>query len=320
MKKTLAFSIAAVIILISVAVAVVPASATHALPNEYKELEYIESEGFQVIDTGIPVNSKISLEVTFQIVDPELPGKGGVGGVVGVYIAGGDKTGRFQIGYSRTSDYISMGMGELLVNTSDILPKDTNKHTAVLDAVSGTFTYDGNQVGSIDPATLNINDEHPNLANFLIGATNFSKTTEEVTSYGASASKIFHVLFQKDGVPIAEFIPALRIADNYVGMYDIVRGQFFENILYDDTPFAADPAVVTTAEETTAEPAPTTAEITTKEPDTEAAPTEAAPVATEAPGTDAAKDKGCSSSAALLPVAFISLAGCAVIRKKHRKN
>ena len=318
MKKIVSFALAAVMLLaVSVSLAALPASASHALPAEYMELEYVESEGFQMIDTGIPVNSKITLEVTFQVVDPELPGKGSSAGIVGTYIGGGDKTGRFQIAYNRTQDYITMGMGALLVNTPEFIHKDTEKHTAVLDAITGTFTFDGRVVNSMDPAQLNINDENPKLCNFTIGGTNFSETTEELTSFSVGATKIFHVFFQKDGLPIAEFIPAVRIADNYVGMYDIVRGKFFENVLYDGESFAADPAVVTTAEETTAEPAPTTAEITTKEPDTEAASTEAAPVATEAPGTDAAKDKGCSSSAALISVAFVSLAGCALIRRKH---
>ncbi len=321
MKKIISFTLAAVMMLAAAtSLLALPASASNAvLPQEYMELEYVETEGVQLIDTGIAVNSKISLEVTFQVVDPEYVGKGSSAGIVGVYVGGEDKTGRFQIAYSRTKDYITMGMGALMVNTPEVIHKDTEKHTAVLDAIAGTFTFDGNQVASMDPAELNINDENPDLANFTIGATNFSKTTEEITSYGIGCTKIYHVLFQKDGVPIAEFIPALRIADNYVGMYDVVRGKFFENYLYDDTPFAADPAVVTTVEETTAAPVPTTAAVTTKAPETAAAPTEAAAAdTTSAPEvTEAAKEKGCSSSAVLIGVAFVTLAGCALVRRKH---
>ncbi len=320
MKKLLSLAVAAVMIAaVFAAFFAVPASASHVLPSEYMELEYIESDGVELIDTGIPVNSKIRLEVTFQIVDPELPGKGSSAGIVGTYIGGGDTTGRFQIAYNRTQDYITMGMGALLVNKPEYIHKDTEKHTAIFDAPAGTFTFDGNLVASIDPANIDINDEHPNLCNFTIGGTNFSKTTESLTSYSLGATKIFYVSFQKDGVMIAEFIPALRIADNYVGMYDTVRARFFENALYDDVPFLADPAVVTTAEATTRAPA-TSAPVTTNAPVTNAPSTDAvtdAPAAVTTGEAGKTEKKGCGGSAAAACVAAVAVAGCALIRRKH---
>jgi hypothetical protein len=317
MKKAIALA-AALFLFLATAAAAVPAAATgHVLPSEYMELEYIESDGDEVIDTGIPVNSGIRFEVTFQVVDPELPGKGSSAGIVGTYIDGSDKTGRFQIAYSRTQNYITMGMGMLLVNEPQYIEKDTEKHTAVLDAPAGTFTFDGRLVASMDPAELKINDTNPKLVNFTIGGTNFGTTTESVESSGNGATKFFHVSFEKDGVMIAEFIPAVRLSDSYVGMYDIVRGRFFENVLFDDVPFLADPAVVTTAEVSTSAPA-------THAPSTSAAPSDTqVPVTTDpsaltaAPVTQPVAEKGCGSSAAALFVLASAVCGCVITRRKR---
>ncbi len=325
MKKLIAISMAAVIALISAAFLAVPASAavTHGLPAEYKELEYIESDGDQVIDTGIPLSSKLAIECTFQITNDFLPGTGSVAGICGAYPNGGGKYMRFQIGYGRSEDLITLGLGKKAIykegNTeTKVLPKDLNKHTGIIDAVNGQIIFDGEVLLS-EPDITQFGFEEKNLCNITIGAAHYGSSTDSLGSLSRSASKIFHVKLSVDNVVVAEFIPALRIADNYVGMYDIVRNQFFENAV-GDMCFLADPAVVTTeAEVTTAAPetdAPTEAEVTTGAPET-GAPTEAEDT-TAAPETTAtAEEKGCSSSVAMISVAIVALTGCALIRRKH---
>jgi len=327
MKKLIALTLSVLMLAAAFAMAI-PATAK-ALPSEYMELEYVECDGTQYIDTGIAVNSKICLEVDFQVIDPIYPGKGGSAGIVGAYVGGADKTGRFQIAYSREKDYITMGMGALLVNTPDIIPKDTNRHQAKLDAIAGTFTFDDKIVGQMNPAELNINDTNPNLCNFLIGAANFSKTTEYVTSYGIGVTRYYKVTFYLDGAPLAEFVPAVRKADSMCGFYDIIRDKFYLNDLFEDVSWVADPAVVTTAAETTKAPQPETTVAETKAPETKAPETKApeteAPAATEAEaaGTEApaateapAGKSGCGSSLAALSVVLCSVLGCAILKKK----
>ena len=318
---------AAVIALISAAFLAVPSSAAHALPAEYMELEYVETDGDQVIDTGIPLSSKLAIECTFQITNDFLPGYGSVAGICGAYPNGGGKYMRFQIGYGRSDDLITLGLGQKAIykegsTETRTLPKDLNKHTGKIDAVNGQIIFDGEIL--LDESDISkFGFEEKNLCNVTIGAAHYGDSLDHLGSLSKSASKIFHVVLSVDNVVVAEFIPALRIADNYVGMYDIVRNQFFENAIGDGC-FLADPAVVTTAEQTTAEV--TTAEETTAEETeakTDASEESKTPGSTNAPETKApetsaeAKDGGCSSSAAMISVAFVAFAGCALIRRKH---
>ena len=61
----------------------------------------------------------------------------------------------------------------------------------------------------------------------LISAANFSETTTEITKFGIGASKIFSLTFKKDGAVIADFVPAKRVSDGIVGMYETVDKKFY---------------------------------------------------------------------------------------------
>ncbi len=240
MKKLIALTLSVLMLAAAFAMAI-PATAK-ALPSEYMELEYVECDGTQYIDTGIAVNSKICLEVDFQVIDPIYPGKGGSAGIVGAYVGGADKTGRFQIAYSREKDYITMGMGALLVNTPDIIPKDTNRHTASLDAYNGKLIFDGKVVGEMAPAELGFTVTEEKNVTLTIGASNISSTPSAVTKYCNGASKIYSVAIYEKDVLKANYVPA-KAADGTVGMYDTVSNTFLSNSLEGGENFIAGPTV-----------------------------------------------------------------------------
>ena len=343
MKKTVSAILALIMIAAMFTAFAIPSSAS-ALPAEYVKLEYAESDGTQLIVTDIFSSPKLKIECDFQIVDPYcVMGSAGVAGVVGAYWNGNQKPGRFQFGCSRSGTYFSFGMGELLVNTSDIskctpadgtfaftpFDKDDQRHTIIMDAPAGTISLDGNTLGQVAADKLglidvNDPDNGANLPRIILFASNNAVGPEEVKSSGVGASRIYSCKFYMDGQIVADFIPCYRVSDKYVGMYDAVGQKFYENYLYEDTPLLADPAVLPTTEEPTTE-TPTTEEPRTDAPaqSTEAPVVTDAPVQTDAPktdapGTDAPKTekKGCGSSAAIIGVCMVMTLGCAVIRKK----
>jgi len=238
MKRTISLALA---LIMALSLCFVFVSAAD-VPAEYTRLEYIETNGKQYIDTGFVVSADRRLDVDFQVVDPVLTGTGGSAGVAGAYLTGGTKGGRFQIAYSRTKDYITMGVGNLMVNSPDIIPKDTNRHTASLDAYNGKLIFDGKVVGEMAPAELGFTVTEEKNVTLTIGASNISSTPSAVTKYCNGASKIYSVAIYEKDVLKANYVPA-KAADGTVGMYDTVSNTFLSNSLEGGENFIAGPTV-----------------------------------------------------------------------------
>jgi LPXTG-motif cell wall-anchored protein len=238
MKKFMALSLAAVMLLLSAAILALPASAgefitTHNLPAEYVELEYIETDGNMAINTGIYATTKSRYELTVQVTNTTLAssdkgGNGGSGtyaGIVGVNWGGGTKSGRLQISYGRENADFNIALGKINNQQNN---KDTNKHTVIIDAKNCKAYFDGVEALNSDVETVGLSDENLNLIG--IGAANYKSTKGEFAASSRCAAKIYYVKISNDDVVDGEFIPAYRVADKKVGMYDLVTKKFFENV------------------------------------------------------------------------------------------
>ena len=321
--KTAISAILAVLVLTAAALLAVPASAaTSRLPAEYRELQYIESTGCEVIDTGVKVKSTLAIEATFQVVQTVVDSYGNGAGIVGAYPSGSVKTTAIQFAYTKAGTTWTTRLGQLMKNTPEELPPlDTNKHSVVLDAILGTITFDGNVIASMDPNEIGIKDDDEKCCNITIGAANYSTTCDEVTKYSAGASKIYSVVIKDNNTVIRDFVPAVRLSDNYVGMFELVEQKFYENVALPDCPFEGDGSV-TTAEVTTEAPTEPVTEPKTDAPENktdEPAKTDgpvitADPALTDAPKTE---KKGCKSAVASLAIISVISLGAVAVRKKH---
>ncbi len=359
MKKIIALAAALFIVLAAAAVTFSAGAsfATHNLPAEYVELEYIECDGRQIINTGIKCTPKTCYEVTFQVTNTTVgesdediaAGKGGSGsykGIMGCNWSGGGggtgSPGRFQISYGVSADNYSIALGG---TANKDYKKDTEKHTLIMDAVSAKCVFDGVEVISLAEGTT-LQDEKLGLIG--IGGCNYTSSTTEWNDYQSlAAAKIYYVKITNDGTTVGEFIPACRVADQNVGMYDLVTNTFFDNVhetvLKDDSgkevsrtlyrfmmpgQTEAETAYppITQAPETQAPetPAPETQAPETQAPETQAPETqtpETQAPATQAPEAEPAK-KGCGSSSAVLPAAALfvlasAVCGCVITRRKR---
>ncbi len=350
MKKTISTVLAVIMIAAMFTVFAVPSSAS-LLPAEYVQLEYAESDGNEQILTEIYPSPRIRLECDFQYVDTECPfGSASVTGVVGTYMSGSAKSGRFQLSCSKKDAYFSIGMGQLFINSSNPekstpadsaapftytpFDKDKERHIVVMDAPNGTISMDNVVLGQISADKLGLIDESDptngsKLPPFILFGSNQATGHGNMGKSAIGIVRVCSCRFYESDKLIADFVPCFRISDKMVGMYETVEGKFYINALYDDISLLADPAILPPEE-------PTTEEATTEAPKTEApksteaqktdAPTPVtdAPITdapkTDAPVTDAPKTdgkKGCSGSAAMIGIAVVMTLGCAVIHRKE---
>lgn len=174
------------------------------LPDGYTQVDYIESNGNQHIDTGVYGNLNTLLEIkasrtTLDNTNKQLAGSLGNTYSITINIGPGNTTRFGTKSYSmRAHDYITADKPSIFIcNKSGI-------------------TIDGNSTG-------NFNED-----------TNF---TTESTLYlmGANGSstkfpgKLYYTKIYDNNVLIRYFIPCYRNSDNVIGLYDLVNNAFYEN-------------------------------------------------------------------------------------------
>ena len=176
----------------------------------YTQLEYIESDGSQYIDTGyIPSNlTGIKTKVQFLSV------ANGKMTVCSAAQALHNKA--FELyGWNRRIQF-HFNNGEVngaTISVNDVVEVDWNKNImdysingiaqSRLTGLSGTFT---------SPYTMNLFATH-----------------RSASSSGSSMIKMYYFQIYDNDVLVHNFVPARRNSDNEIGMYDTVTRQFFTN-------------------------------------------------------------------------------------------
>lgn len=175
-----------------------------SLPSAYRQLEYIESDGTQYIDTGVTPKQNIS-KMVLQIKYNEVSGDYAVNGV-------GGNSNYFQI-YARSNTFYAVFASGS--QTVSLTPADTNIHTFTLDAVNLKATIDNTTV-SLSNGTL------PSNHNIYLFADNDNNTA----AYFAK-QRLYSAKFYESGILIRDFIPCERISDGVQGLYDLVNDLFY---------------------------------------------------------------------------------------------
>ena len=179
------------------------------LPNEYQEVEYIESDGAQYIDTGIlPSSTDV---YSFK---GEFPSKNN--SVLfgcrssGTYLSGN------QLYLNRNLDR-TFKIVMLVVNTANNRDAEYTKNV---------FFYSGDDLPlEIDEENISINGRtsesfNPTQPIYLFGFNVLGTNNKTV-----GGGKL--VYFKIDGR--CNFIPCYRKSDGEIGMYDLVGEQFYVN-------------------------------------------------------------------------------------------
>ena len=189
---------------------------TPRLPNEYQEVEYIESTGTQYIDTGYcPYKTKT--EVKFKYT--------GSSNVSGVYIlASWTSNNRYYpVSYTGTLNGVKYNQFRTANKTNiytNLGAYDSEVHSVIYNDEENKVYFD-----NILKTTVTDLDT-PNTNSIYLFAMHGSTGAEN-----SSSCRIFSVkLMDKITNTIARnFIPCYRKSDNEIGMYDLVSNQFYTN-------------------------------------------------------------------------------------------
>lgn len=176
------------------------------LPNEYKQVEYIESTGTQWIDTLISANRIKEIDVKFNIKKTNDHQ-----GIVGGGYASTNNT--FQVIYNYSANRINARWGEYTTG----IDYDENIHTVKLsqenvlidDKVQGSGTA--------------VNDNRT----VILFARHTDNMGEGIQNY--SKCKIYYCKIYETNGTIHEYIPCFSTSNNKPGLYDIINNAFYTN-------------------------------------------------------------------------------------------
>ena len=176
-------------------------------PSDYIFLEYIEGTGQQWIDTEIVPTSTMNLYIKWTWMSTEvgwvLSGRNSFND--GVSIAGKmwmDWFGRPE-DVDRYSFNTQSNIGDMLI-------------VSIENSILKIYKND---------ILLNVHSFVPTSSTIYTMFLNASNSSTKKYNAVNCINRIYH--FKIDG--IADMRPAIRISDNAVGMYDVIRQRFFEN-------------------------------------------------------------------------------------------
>lgn len=191
------------------------------VPNEYTQLEYIESTGTQYIDTGYVPTATTRIEVDLSFTSDTYAGSGGntFFGTSNYAINFGSDAGQAYILFPWLCRYGSSGCGisSFSINAS----LKTTRQTVVLDAKNKVARY-----GTVSQ-TLSQTQSSASGSIYLFGIHN-SDGSALVYSRNAGMFVYAARIYEND-VLVRDFIPARRNSNGVIGMYDTVTGTFFTN-------------------------------------------------------------------------------------------
>lgn len=179
------------------------------IPEQYQQVEYIESTGTQYIDTGINMASNIQLVLDFQLLTSENSGER-------ILTGSWDNRARGFIFAIRNGVFQYIYGNDSWNGTTAVA--DSQRHTITVNKEGKAF-FDEQELASQGSNTLN-----SNTSIYL-----FNTNVLRAWNTGIKA-KIYSVQIYQNGTLIRDFIPCYRKADEMVGMYDQVNGQFYTNI------------------------------------------------------------------------------------------
>ena len=186
------------------------------LPREYQQVEYIETDGYAFIDSGVYGNQDSGVLYDIQLVN------------VGDYHIFGSRTNA-----SSNAFYLTIRGGTYFASSYD-------------GSGNQDFTSDGTVAGTKILADLNRhtiiqqknNRYFDGTSNFAIGTYTEFTTPSTLTLFRINPStpqqklaemRIYSCIIYSNGTAVREFVPCYRKQDNVIGMYDLINGSFYTN-------------------------------------------------------------------------------------------
>ena len=183
-------------------------NSIQGLPEEYQQVEYIESSGTQYINTGVLATQKTSAYVDFQYLKTESTF------IFGSRISTGEAAYTLSSGNSNTNIVSAFGSSW---NTT-IANLDLNRHTFYKNKFK--CTLDDNTSIDVGAATTTFT---------CPGSLYLFACYQTTGPYLYSTSRIFEFkLWQNDRL-VRDMVPCYHKEDNVAGFYDLIEDIFYTN-------------------------------------------------------------------------------------------
>ena len=183
------------------------------LPNEYQEVEYIESSGTQYINTGLRLKQTHSVEMAIQNL---------TNASAKIF---GSRT-------SATSNNFSILTG--LVGGTLSLVTDFQNYSNNRLSVDITNNLNDKYTIKVNNSKMSINDTEKAIttySNFTTpsNAYIFSASGTYPAGYVNASTKLYYCKIWNGTTLIRDYVPCYRKNDNEVGLYDLVNDVFYTN-------------------------------------------------------------------------------------------
>ncbi|MCQ2577547.1 MAG: hypothetical protein MJ176_03335 [Treponema sp.] len=189
------------------------------LPMEYQEVEYIESNLHQYLDTKINLTNKTSINVEFAwttgyatvsgwtgMSNGATFGKEGVSGSVNRLYWYVDKSNKFTVSIKN--------------KIWEVGASDTNKHKLSLDLSKDIATFDNTSYTYTDTTWY---DDVPTHS--LILFAQWFGRNNAIGNF--SNERIYSCIIYENNICVGNFVPCYRKSDHKSGMYDTITNTFF---------------------------------------------------------------------------------------------
>lgn len=182
------------------------------IPEEYQEVEYIESTGTQYIDTGLVANTNITYNFSFQVQNnskAKLFGSriGSFDSALAVYF---NNSGLFTLNYGNSYEEPQGTFTATKIIVKSFI--DDNRYKI----------YVNNQLGLNFPISQSFYSGNMYFGSYNNnGSPAVSSQTEEL--------KLYYCKIYDNNTIVRDFIPCYRKSDNVIGLYDRANNAFYTN-------------------------------------------------------------------------------------------
>lgn len=187
---------------------------TSILPDEYTEVDYIESTGTQWIDLNCIANARMKVEIKYMLnintIEYNFVSSFGARDTNGFFINNG--LGRDVATYwYNNANYISLGKFSKHFNiatfdTPNGMIKNYNDTTK--EELSNNVTFSA----------------FPSINLYL-----FARNNNGTPAYAIDGMKCWYCKIYDNNILVRDYIPCYRKSDGEVGLYDLVNGVFYTN-------------------------------------------------------------------------------------------
>ena len=175
------------------------------LPNEYQEVEYLKSDGYAYIWSGITQHVNTVNDVLSCEVKAKLNSTASDKWVLGTWPY--NDNGNFLYGSFHTKLAIHLYNSK----SYDNIPVDTDIHIVKINTLEGSF-IDDKKVGDFVKPNLSYNSQIK-----IFG----SNHVNEREYYFNAQCTIYYCKFWINGIILRDFVPCYRKSDNKPGLYDL---------------------------------------------------------------------------------------------------